>query len=497
MAPTLKRIGSGRNRDTAARLEALDRSQAVITFDLDGTILDANQNFLRTMGYRLDEVQGKHHRMFVDPAERSSDEYREFWDSLREGRYRRDLFKRFGKGGKEIWIEASYNPILDGDGQPYKVVKYATDVTDKQMRLAELEGLTAAISRVQAVISFDLDGTILGANQNFLDVVGYTIGEIRGRHHSMFVDPDHRHSPEYAQFWRTLASGEFLSARYRRIGKGGKEVWIEASYNPIFDANGHVHQVVKFATDISAQIRLLHDLKDLIDGNFGDIERSLARSTAQSASAAQSVDATSTNVQMVAAGAQQLAASVTEISQSMTRSKDSADLAYAHTATANDATERLTVAAAAMGGIVEVIQDIASQINLLALNATIESARAGEAGRGFAVVANEVKNLAKQAADATEQISQEIDAVRAVSAEVVDALGGIRQAMDTVRESVTTTASAVEEQSVVTQTMSATMHEASDSVHAINDNVRQISTTVDEVTDAVNRTKHAALVLTD
>ena len=161
MPASLKRIGTGRGRDAAARLAALDRSQAVITFDLDGTILDANENFLRTMGYRLDEVRGKHHRMFVDPAERSSDEYREFWDSLREGRYRQDLFKRFGKGGTEIWIEASYNPILDGDGRPYKVVKYATDVTDRQMQLAELRGLTQAISRVQAVISFDLDGTIL------------------------------------------------------------------------------------------------------------------------------------------------------------------------------------------------------------------------------------------------------------------------------------------------------------------------------------------------
>ena len=269
MPSVLSRLASPRAAERAARLDALDRSQAVIEFSMDGTILDANENFLAVMGYTIEEVLGKHHRMFVPRDERDSADYRRFWETLRAGRFHADQFKRIGKGGKEVWIEASYSPILGRDGTPVKVVKYASDVTARQMRLADLESQVAAIRTSQAVIEFDLDGTILDANQKFLDAMGYTLGEIRGRHHRIFVEPEYAASREYVEFWNTLRTGTYLSAQYKRLAKGGREVWIEASYNPVLDASGRPYKVVKFATEITSHVRLLQDLMVLIDDSFG------------------------------------------------------------------------------------------------------------------------------------------------------------------------------------------------------------------------------------
>jgi methyl-accepting chemotaxis protein len=219
-------------------IAAINRVQAVIEFDLNGKILHANDNFLRAMGYTLEEIVGQHHSMFADPAYRSSHEYKEFWAKLGRGEYDAGQYKRIGKGGKEVWIQASYNPIMDGSGKPYKVVKFATDITEQKLKNADYEGQLAAISKVQAVIEFTLDGKILTANDNFLNTLGYSINEVRGQHHSMFVDPVYRSSPEYREFWARLARGEYDANQYKRIGKGGKEVWIQASYNPIMDASG-------------------------------------------------------------------------------------------------------------------------------------------------------------------------------------------------------------------------------------------------------------------
>ena len=488
-------LSPGRRSDQQAKLDALARSNAVIEFAMDGTILDANDNFLSLLGYELAEVRGKHHSMFVDAATRDSAAYQEFWSDLRAGRFRVDQFKRIGKGGREVWIEASYNPILDAKGRPQKVVKYATDVTARRAHLAALEGQVAAIRTSQAVIEFELDGTVIDANDNFLATLGYTIEEIRGRHHRMFVEPSYAASREYEDFWSTLRSGTYLAAQYKRIGKGGREVWIEASYNPILDANGRPCKVVKFATDVTDQVRLLKELKELIDTNFGEIDQAMGRAEPQSGRAASNTRQTAEGVQVVAAGAEEMSASVREISQSMTLSKASADTAHDHVQEAGEATERLLKAAESMGGIVELIEEVAGQINLLALNATIESARAGEAGRGFAVVANEVKELARQAAEATGKITVEIGGVRSVSDEVAAALRGIGAAMSEVRESVMTTASAVEEQSAVTQSMAASMNESAASVDQVSVNVDEISAAIQQVKDAVQRTKDAARVL--
>jgi methyl-accepting chemotaxis protein len=425
---TAQKIGS---MEDAGKIDAIVRAQAVIEFNLDGTIIKANENFLKTLGYSLAEIQGKHHSMFVEPAMRESRAYREFWAALNRGEYLSAEYKRLGKGGKEVWILASYNPILDEKGKPFKVVKFATDVTEQKLQTADLAGQIDAIGKSQAVIEFNMDGTIITANNNFLGALGYALGEIQGRHHSMFVAPAERDGAAYREFWATLNRGEYQSAEYKRLGKGGKEVWIQASYNPILDLNGKPFKVVKYATDTTAQV--------------------IARMKSESVRGM---------MESVAAGAEELNASVREISEAMVKSKETANDAVQRVERADGQAQRLNAAAQSMSGIVELIGDITGQINLLALNATIESARAGEAGRGFAVVAAEVKNLANQAKQATDKITGEIGSLNGISAEVVEALNSIRLAIQNVSEYVTTTAAAVEEQSTVTSEMSSSMQRA-------------------------------------
>ena len=251
--------------DFSGQLDAISKAQAVIEFGLDGKILSANENFLNTLGYTLSEIQGQHHSLFVDPAYRSSAEYRLFWDKLGRGEYDAGQYKRIGKGGKEVWIQASYNPIMDMNGKPFKVVKYATDITAARLQAADFSGQLDAISKAQAVIEFGLDGKILNANENFLNTLGYSLGEIQGHHHSMFVDAADRARPAYREFWERLGRGEFDAGQYKRIGKGGQEVWIQASYNPIMDLNGKPFKVVKYATNVTEQVNAAHMLATVVE----------------------------------------------------------------------------------------------------------------------------------------------------------------------------------------------------------------------------------------
>jgi methyl-accepting chemotaxis protein len=427
-----------RSMEDAGQIAAIGRAQAVIAFNMDGSVVTANENFLRTMGYTLGEIQGKHHSMFVAPSERDSAAYREFWAKLNRGEYQSAEYKRIGKGGKEVWILASYNPVLDEKGKPFRVVKFATDVTSQKLSTADLAGQIAAIGKSQAVIEFNMDGTIIGANQNFLKAVGYSLDEIRGRHHSMFVEQAEREGAAYREFWAALNRGEYQAAEYKRIGKGAKEIWIQASYNPILNLNGKPFKVVKYATDTTAQV-LVRMGNERVRGMM----------------------------ESVAAGAEELNASVREISEAMTKSRETASTAVERVEAADAQAKRLNEAAQAMSGIVELIGNITGQINLLALNATIESARAGEAGRGFAVVASEVKNLATQAKQATDKIGQEIGNLNGISGDVVGALDSIKQAIQGVSEYVTATAAAVEEQSTVTGEMSSSMQRAAAEAKAI------------------------------
>lgn len=266
-------FGFGGGRDNAqekmldyeGQIAAINKAQAVIEFGMDAKVIRANDLFLQAFNYSLEEIIGKHHSMFVEADYRNSHEYRQFWERLGRGEYEAGQYKRIGKDGREVWIQATYNPILDREGKPFKVVKYATDITEKKVEAANFAGQIAAIGKAQAVIEFGLDGRILTANDNFLRAMGYSLSEVQGQHHSMFVEPDFSSSHDYSLFWKKLGGGEYDAGRYKRIGKGGREVWIQASYNPIMDLNGKPFKVVKYATDVTAQVKAEEALKQAVD----------------------------------------------------------------------------------------------------------------------------------------------------------------------------------------------------------------------------------------
>jgi methyl-accepting chemotaxis protein len=484
--------------DLASKFAALDKSQAIIEFDPDGTILTANENFLKVIGYSLDEIRGKHHSMFVDPAERDGGDYREFWAALKRGEFQSREFRRVAKGGREIWIQASYNPLIDGKGKPFKVVKFATDITAAKLRNIEYEEQIRAIEKSQAVIRFTPEGDILEANPNFLGALGYDLAEIQGKHHSMFVDPAERDRPAYRAFWEALRRGEYQAAEYKRVGKGGKAVWIQATYNPISDGTGRIVKVVKFATDITAQVedRLRRaDVQQTIDADLGLITDAMAKTTGQVSSAAGASTQTSSNVQAVAAGAEELAASVGEISRQAADALNISRQAVTQADETSTIVSGLAEAAERIGDVVKLINNIADQTNLLALNATIEAARAGEAGRGFAVVASEVKSLAAQTAKATDDISSQIAEVQGATGNAVSVIEAISHTISRVNEISAAIAASVEEQASVTQSISSNMQVAAKGVNEVNDSLSDIAESARSVDEATRKVKEASRAL--
>lgn len=447
--------------DYQGQIEAVSKAQAVIEFNMDGTIITANANFLNTLGYSLDEVRGKHHSIFVEEAFRRSSEYTEFWAKLNRGEYEAKEYKRIGKGGREVWIQASYNPIFDLNGKPFKVVKYATDVTETKLRNSDYEAQINAVQKAQAVIEFNMDGTIVTANDNFLGALGYTLDEIKGRHHSMFVEESFRQSADYRQFWEKLNRGEFEAGEFMRLGKGGKEVWIIASYNPIFDLNGKPYKVVKYATDITAsreraqeKIRrkvdallevvnaaaegdltmsvavegnepideLAAGLKKMLadlSGIIGQVTESAAQFNEGSRVISESSQSLASGAQTQSSSVEEISASIEELTASIEGVKTNAQEADAVAKKTNELADRggqavqksiegmelIRTSSDQIAEIIQVISEIASQTNLLALNAAIEAARAGEHGMGFAVVADEVRKLAERSNQAAGEIT--------------------------------------------------------------------------------------------
>lgn len=513
---------------------AVNTGWASIEFSPDGFISSVNDNWIKTLGYTKEEMVGQHHRMFCETEYANSSEYKQFWSDLSNGIIKDGEFKRLKKGGEEFWINASYTPIRDSSGVVYKVIKIANDITAQKIRNADFEGQIDAVSKAQAVIEFNLDGTAITANDNFLNTVGYTLDEVCGNHHRMFCDRAYASSDEYKEFWQKLNNGEYITGEFKRVTKTGETLWLQATYNPILDFNGKPYKVVKFATDITAQklaieelnrvvvsvleegklteranygtakgaeLDLLRSINELLDGisapilevsevissmaegdltqsvnveckgdvkkmaeglaiameNLNELlgainessnliasssEQMLVKSdqmrgtTEQVASAigqmaegvvdqTAQIDESSKLIENVRSSAEEMGIrseginaaakkgqdnakrglnTVKKVVTSMTAIQDSAGVT-------SESIEVLTKRSEEIARTLNVITDIAGQTNLLALNAAIEAARAGDAGRGFAVVAEEIRKLAEDSRSSAGDIEKVIKAV--------------------------------------------------------------------------------------
>ena len=407
-------------------MESLHRSQAVIEFEPNGTIVTANANFLGAVGYQANEIVGRHHRMFVDPLEADTEAYEQFWRDLAAGTFQQGEYRRLGKGGKEIWIQATYNPVFDDAGEVTKVIKFASDVTQQKVSQREIQ------DRSQAVIEFLPDGTIVTANNLFLQTVGYSLDQIQGQHHRMFMPPGQADTEEYAQFWPSLARGEFKQGEFERVDSRGNELWLQGAYNPVFGANGEVIRVVKGVGDITEQVKAKRDADR--------VGHSIAQSVGEMTEA------------------------IDEISRTVVRTADLANTAENGASEASTMVGGLDEASNAIGRVIDLIQGLSEQTNLLALNATIEAARAGEAGQGFAVVANEVKLLATQTSEAAGDIRVSIEAIQGEITTVVEKIQAISDSVTEVSNEASAVAAAIEEQSVVM----GRMNESAQELLAIN-----------------------------
>ena len=406
--------------DAEGKLGAIDRSQAVIEFDMQGKVLAANGNFLKLMEYSTEEIIGRHHRMFVDAAYAATPQYQAFWESLGRGQFESGEYKRVAKGGREVWIQATYNPIYDPRGNLVKVVKFASDVTHSKLKNSEFEAKVEAINLGQAVIEFDLDGHVLNANRNFLNAMGYTSREIQGQHHSIFCTLEYTQSEEYRDFWLKLNEGKFVSGRFHRVGKFNRDVWIQATYNPILDLNGNVVKVVKYAYDVTKEVMLEQGINKKSGEMRERVSKLVESITDISGNSAAATQLAEKGVEAAHQGSRELKRSIAAI-------------------------HAIQNSSSKVSEIVRVIGDIANQTNLLAFNAAIEAARAGQHGVGFSVVAAEVRKLAESSSSAAREIATLIEESVAQVEEGVEVSQNAAQSFEGILSSVTETGESVKQ----------------------------------------------------
>ena len=524
----------------AALTRALDKSLAIIEFDPKGNILKANESFCKVIGYTPSEIIGRHHSMFVETDYAKTPEYEAFWLKLARGEFEQQEYRRIAKGGRQVWIQASYNPVLNRRGKVVRVVKVATDTTAAHQRNSAFEAKMAAISRVQGVIEFTPTGVIIDANDNFLSLLGYRLDEIKGKHHRMFVDDAFAQTSDYQNFWHQLNSGEFVAGEFKRFGKSNREVWIQASYNPIFDLENNVSSIVKFATDITGRVRAISEVAGgmaaLADNNLEhrlnaefepafeplrlDYNKSVSRLQATMRKVASSAattavgtdqiadtsDEMSRRIEQQAASLEQTAAALDEITATVRRSAEGALEAALAASGARSGTEHsgavMSQTAEVMGEIedssdkisqiIGVIDEIAFQTNLLALNAGVEAARAGDSGRGFAVVAQEVRELAQRSAKAAKEIKTLISSSSEQVTRGVKLVGEVASALQAVTAKVGEIDIVLSEMARSSQEQATGLAEVNIAVNQMDQVTQLNAVMLGKATDAASRLKSAA-----
>ncbi len=540
-----------KDADSRGQIAAIGRAQAVTEYDMDGTVREVNDNFVRVMGYSRAEVVGKQHSQFVDPAMAVGAEYRSLWSRLNRGESETGTYRRVAKGGREVWLQASYNPITDASGKPFKIVEYCSDVTEQMARNADFAGQLTSIGKSQAVVEFDLDGTVRKINDNFARVMGYTPSEVVGRHHSMFVDSSLAGSADYRAFWARLGNGESEIGTYKRIAKGGREVWLQASYNPIADANGKPFKVVKYSTEVTSAMQAQRELQDAVaqtqetvkhaidgdlshripmEGKSGDLEtlcrgvNSLLESTSElvkevktatgqvhlgaeeiskgntnlsqrTEEQASSLEETASSMEEMTATVKQTADNAGQANQLAMAARQQAEKGGAVVSNAVNAMSGINAASKKIADIIGVIDEIAFQTNLLALNAAVEAARAGEQGRGFAVVATEVRNLAGRSATAAKEIKALIqDSVAKVDegSKLVDESG---KTLDEIVGAVKKVTDIVAEIAAASREQSAGIEQVNRAVMSMDETTQQNAALVEEAAAASQAIVQQALAL--
>ena len=492
-----------------AQLAAIDRATGVLELSPDGEVQRANDLVQRALGCAEHDLVGRSLGSWLD--DKSGDVWRSLHQRLRRGESVVETL-RLVVGARDVWLHMTLSPIVDAKGVAQKITVFCADVTDETKMKHVLEDQSAqiaALNRSQAVIELGLDGTVLKANDNFRATMGFSDDELRGQHHSLFVDPAHRESEAYRTFWSRLRHGEFVSGEFRRLGKGGREVWIQASYNPILNDQGKPYKVVKYASDITQMVQLRHKMRESMNQSAGALRGSssdlsvvsqqMTQNAEQTSVQAQAVsvasEEVSRNIQTVATGTEEMSASIREIAKNAAEAARIAASAVSVAASTNQTVTKLGESSAEVGKVIKVITSIAQQTKLLALNATIEAARAGEAGKGFAVVANEVKELAKETAKATEDISAKIEAIQGDTRGAVSAIEQISGVINQINDIQNTIASAVEEQTATTNEMSRNVAEAAVSSTRISQNIVSVAKTAQQTSEGAARCLESARAL--